>query len=214
MMRARLFGVAALTLTLAACATPPVDQPPSLPSPTPPSSSIPAPPSLPAPVPPAPIPPAPSSPASESGSGEATTADERRDVLDKSLDDSLGEFDKTLEEEQRRTAAERDARTATDSSGAGEGGGRAAAEPGSREGDLRSERGMAAGRADNNAGDRQDRGTVSGGSGAPNRGVESGDDDDIVARRLRRAAEQETDPELKEKLWKEYQDYKRNSKGG
>jgi hypothetical protein len=31
---------------------------------------------------------------------------------------------------------------------------------------------------------------------------------------LRRAAEQETDPELKEKLWKEYQDYKRNSKGG
>ena len=26
--------------------------------------------------------------------------------------------------------------------------------------------------------------------------------------------EDETDPELKEKLWKEYQDYKRNAKGG
>ena len=46
------------------------------------------------------------------------------------------------------------------------------------------------------------------------RGIPSGDDDDIVARRLRRAAEQETDPELKEKLWKEYIEYKKNSKGG
>jgi hypothetical protein len=34
-------------------------------------------------------------------------------------------------------------------------------------------------------------------------------DDDIVARQLREAAERETDPELKEKLWKEYEDYKR-----
>jgi hypothetical protein len=63
-------------------------------------------------------------------------------------------------------------------------------------------------------GDRRDRGTVSGGgSGAPDRDP-FGDDDDIVARRLRRAAEQETDPELKEKLWKEYIEYKKNSKGG
>ena len=36
-------------------------------------------------------------------------------------------------------------------------------------------------------------------------------DDDIVARQLREAAEKETDPELKEKLWKEYEDYKRNT---
>jgi hypothetical protein len=32
-----------------------------------------------------------------------------------------------------------------------------------------------------------------------------------VARRLRKAAEQETDPELKEKLWKEYINYKKNA---
>ena len=51
------------------------------------------------------------------------------------------------------------------------------------------------------------------GSGAPDRGIPSGEDDDIVARRLRRAAEQETDPELKEKLWKEYAEYKRNAQG-
>ncbi len=205
MMRTKHGLLAIVAMTLAACATPPVDQPPSLPSPTsPPTGGIPAPPSL----------PTPSSPTPESGSGEATTADERREVLDKSLDDSLGEFDKTLEEEQRRTAAERDLRTASTGGAASEGAGRAAAEPGSREGDLRSERGMAAGRSENQAGDRQDRGAVGAGSGAPNRGVESGDDDDIVARRLRRAAEQEIDPELKEKLWKEYQDYKRNAKGG
>jgi hypothetical protein len=38
-------------------------------------------------------------------------------------------------------------------------------------------------------------------------------DDDIIARRLRRAAENETDPELREKLWDEYRDYKENTKG-
>jgi hypothetical protein len=38
-----------------------------------------------------------------------------------------------------------------------------------------------------------------------------GHDDDIVARQLREAAEKETDPELKAKLWKEYEDYKRES---
>jgi hypothetical protein len=39
----------------------------------------------------------------------------------------------------------------------------------------------------------------------------SGEDDDIVARQLREAAEKETDPELKEKLWQEYEEYKRNT---
>jgi hypothetical protein len=36
-------------------------------------------------------------------------------------------------------------------------------------------------------------------------------DDDIVARQLREAAEEETDPELREKLWKEYEQYKKNT---
>ncbi len=211
MMQKSVYWAAIAALTLAGCATPPVVQPPSLPSPTPPpTGGIPSPPSVPAPSPSE----GSNKPAPSEETGEATTADERRDVLDKSLDDSLGEFDKTLNEEQRRTAAERDARTASSGNSGGDGGGRGAAEPGSREGDLRSERGMAAGGSANQAGDRQDRGTVGAGSGAPNRGVDAGDDDDIVARRLRRAAEQETDPELKEKLWKEYQDYKRNAKGG
>lgn len=36
------------------------------------------------------------------------------------------------------------------------------------------------------------------------------EDDDIVARQLREAAENEPDPELKEKLWKEYEEYKKS----
>ena len=38
--------------------------------------------------------------------------------------------------------------------------------------------------------------------------IPSGDDDDVVARQLREAAEAETDPEVKEKLWEEYRKYK------
>jgi hypothetical protein len=41
--------------------------------------------------------------------------------------------------------------------------------------------------------------------------VLSGSDNDIVARRLRRAAEQETNPVLRAKLWKEYTDYRQGT---
>ena len=39
--------------------------------------------------------------------------------------------------------------------------------------------------------------------------IPSGQNDDVVARQLREAAESETDPELREKLWEEYRKYKR-----
>lgn len=146
--------------------------------------------------------------------GSATTADERRAVLDRELDKSLGEFDETLRREQDRVAQERDSRAATAAGSAdvegvaGVGGAREA-----RAGDLKSDaaarEASTAQRGSESKGDTN----VGGGSGAPNRGIPSGEDDDIVARRLRRAAEQETDPELKEKLWKEYVDYKRGAQG-
>ena len=41
--------------------------------------------------------------------GGAQTSDERRQSGEKSLDDSLGDFDKTLKKEQERVAKERDA---------------------------------------------------------------------------------------------------------
>jgi hypothetical protein len=48
------------------------------------------------------------------------------------------------------------------------------------------------------------------GSSSKNQRRTDYDDDDIVARQLREAAENETDPELKEKLWREYEEYKKN----
>ena len=47
-------------------------------------------------------------------------------------------------------------------------------------------------------------------SGQPS-GVPDGSDDDVVARQLREAAEKETDPELKKKLWEEYKKYKQGT---
>ena len=38
------------------------------------------------------------------------------------------------------------------------------------------------------------------------------EDDDIVARQLREAAENETDPELKRKLWEKYEEYKKSTR--
>lgn len=50
----------------------------------------------------------------------------------------------------------------------------------------------------------------SGGTGTPPGSYTPSPDDDIVARQLREAAEKETDPELKAKLWKEYEEYKKS----
>lgn len=147
-------------------------------------------------------------------SGRSTTADERRAVFDDRLDRSLDQFDKLLHEEQRRTAEEHDARTAARQEAAEDSGSNDAdSENGGREGDLRSERAVTNGSSGAEIESRRERGSPAPGSGSPDRGTPSGDDDDVVARRLRRAAEQETDSELKEKLWKEYLEYKRNVQG-
>ncbi len=60
------------------------------------------------------------------------------------------------------------------------------------------------------ADDKQNKGAASGESGAGDDDNINTQDDDIVARQLRDAAEKETDPELKEKLWKEYREYKKS----
>jgi hypothetical protein len=46
------------------------------------------------------------------------------------------------------------------------------------------------------------------GNGATAQKISPGSDNDIVARRLRKAAEQETDPAVRAKLWKEYANYR------
>ena len=65
-------------------------------------------------------------------------------------------------------------------------------------------------------GGRDGAGGRAGTAGRPSDGtrpedVGDGNDDDIVARQLREAAELETDPELKEKLWEEYRRYKKGT---
>lgn len=132
----------------------------------------------------------------------AQTLDERRAALDKRFNDSLGSFDSRLRAEQQKVARERDARqTAVVTVASSSGDGNVGSNPPARSGDLKSDR--SAGGTNGSAG----------GNGAVANEVPDGNDDDIVARRLRKAAEQETDPELKDKLWKEYVEYKRNTPG-
>jgi len=146
----------------------------------------------------------------DGGASAPQTAEERHAALDKQLNDSLGAFDARLHKEQQKTAEERDARqatvattaTATESPGPSQGadgaGKQNARGETSRAGDLKSEKVAGA------------NGSASG-NGATATVIPDGNDDDIVARRIRKAAELETDPELKDKLWKEYVEYKKNT---
>jgi hypothetical protein len=158
-----------------------------------------------------------------SAGARAQTPEERRAALDKRLEGSLGTFDDTLRREQKTVAEEKDANDAaassdsdsSDSKSSDESGsakpeglpaeasepGRSRGETPTRPGDLKSDK-------DREANDPNKPG---GGSGASGDKIPDGSDDDIVAKRLRKAAEQETDPELKEKLWKEYIEYKKNA---
>jgi hypothetical protein len=169
----------------------------------------------------------------------AKTPAEQRADLDGKLDASLGRFDEQLRREQQRTAAERDTRATARADGAAVDAADAAdGEVGNgdkpanddirrdRAGDLKSDglqrnsdgtAGIADGGetvdADGEGGADAGNNLGRGGGGRAAKPIPSGQDDDIVARRLRRAAENETDPELKEKLWNEYRDYKENTKG-
>lgn len=153
-------------------------------------------------------------------------------MAERKLDDSLGSFDRELASERERVAKERDARTAAGSAADAPGASDAASRAGDgatadnssastaagtavdslppnsqRAGDLKSER-SARGAQDKEA---AAAGSASGSAnGAAGRNIPDGSDDDIIARRLRKAAEQETDPELKERLWQEYIEYKRS----
>lgn len=158
-------------------------------------------------------------------SGDARTPEERREGVDGALDASLETFDDQLRREQQRTAQERDARAA----GRADGSAVDAAQRGGQEnegrdrsGDLRSESAQD-GKNGKDSKDSKDTGgdqaagsamPQGGGGASAGKALPTGEDDDIIARRLRKAAEAETDPELKEKLWKEYRDYKENTRGG
>ncbi len=157
------------------------------------------------------------------------TAEEQVAALDEMLMTGLGEYDERLLREQERIKAA----TPNDNSGSGgEGdgmgggmGGEGGGADGSGDGDASANTdGEADGQSESNSesgttGGQSEGGAVDSSEGSGDTGSDSeqpedvgdGSDDDVVARQLREAAEKETDPELKAKLWEEYRRYKRGT---
>jgi hypothetical protein len=142
------------------------------------------------------------------------TLDEQIAVLDAELFSGLGEFDEMLLREQERIKAE--APMSDAAGGGGGGGGSGDADPGEgAEGASGSENGFGTatvgGEGSYGAGAGPGAQQQGGRQGVPP-DIPDGSDDDVVARQLREAAEKETDPELKKKLWEEYRKYKQGTR--
>jgi hypothetical protein len=135
----------------------------------------------------------------------AQTSDERASALGRKLDNSLEDFDGMLLKEKQALESERAARAPGSDQGSA-GGENASGVPAVPAGATTD--GEADGEAQATRG--QDRTGSTGVDGRPPvpGDIPDGHDDDIVARQLREAAEQETDPVLREKLWQEYRNYK------
>ncbi|HSO62515.1 MAG TPA: hypothetical protein VLR50_15895 [Desulfobacterales bacterium] len=147
---------------------------------------------------------------------------DRLKVLDRQFNESLASFDEMLLKELRliqaasakrmqglseaaaeagRQAGEKGSTTETAGSGTA-GGGSEKEGAGTEQAKTSEGSGKPGGAAGSGQG--------TGGTGAPAGSYTPSPDDDIVARQLREAAEKETDPDLKAKLWKEYEAYKRS----
>ena len=169
-------------------------------------------------------------PAGGSGGGagisNATTNAEEVAALDAKLSGSLADFDRLLLEEARK-ARERAPSASSASAYGGSSGGGQAGGSGARQSQSKDARapqsstGTGGGKParSGSAGpgspggriDGEDPGTP-GATAAVPPDVGDGNDDDIVARQIRKAAESETDPELRKKLWDEYRKYKQGTK--
>lgn len=155
------------------------------------------------------------------------TQDEKTSELDGGFLSALGEFDEMLLKEEGKVAArvpsQRESGTSSENgtsgeageSGSGEAGGQGEGTEGEAVADGRSE-----GQPDQSGGAPGTQSKPGAGNagidhskyGAPGGKLPPPEDDDIVARQLREAAEKEPDPELKKKLWEEYWKYKGVSK--
>jgi hypothetical protein len=165
------------------------------------------------------------------------TPEEERAALDGRLQVALAEFDdmlleqqQALEEKQRQDPLPSREDPASPR-GAGGSGAQTASGGGAGQSAGQQGRGQQAGMqgggpaGDNSTGGSQDSGGAAGGDSSTG-GVEGdraqgdprvpkdvgdGRDDDVVARQLREAAMKEEDPELREKLWDEYREYKKSA---
>jgi hypothetical protein len=154
--------------------------------------------------------------------GEAKSQAEETAELEGAFLSSLGDFDDSLLKEEEKVAARVPSQRESGSSSASGSSGRAgdSEDTGSGENGESEEQGEGTtddqGR-EGQAGTAQDSTSRSGSQGsgveqstygAPGGKLPPPEDDDIVARQLREAAEKEPDPELKKKLWEEYWKYK------
>ena len=153
---------------------------------------------------------------------ESTEAENTARMIDQ-LNGSLGEFDERLLREQDRVKAKKP-RTESDSttSAGGDAGG-----SGDQAGDGDGEEGQqgeaSGGKSvgtsgkvgsveEGQPGSSSQKGaqgkSLPGTKSSAPADIPDGSNDDVIARQLREAAEKETDPELKKKLWDEYRRYK------
>lgn len=146
------------------------------------------------------------------------TEEEKKSAIEARLNELEGEVDGDLQKRQqeiRQKAAAGSARPGSGGGGTGGGGagagvgGASSASPGS----------TWVPPAERSASTGSTTGQPSASSSPGNRGgpasrnpTDGGSDDDVVARQLREAAEKESDPVLKEKLWAEYRKYKESRK--
>ena len=141
------------------------------------------------------------------------TLDEQLAVLDAELFAGLGEFDEMLLREQERVRAAAPMTDAAVGGGAGDAGmseGADGADGAEDEFGAESEDGNGA--SSSNGGGAGPGSRRQGGRAGVPPDIPDGSDDDVVARQLREAAEKETDPELKKKLWEEYRKYKKGTR--
>jgi hypothetical protein len=173
---------------------------------------------------------------------ETHTQAEKTASMDKQLFASLGEFDELLLKEEKkvssRVPSQRESgssgRDGTSESGGGSGqpgesgdgtGDQAGSGPTSADAGETASSSAQSGQAVGAGTAPGTQGSVGAGAGAGDADIDHSaygapggklpppQDDDIVARQLREAAEKETDPELKKKLWEEYWKYKGVKKG-
>jgi hypothetical protein len=171
---------------------------------------------------------------------ETHTRAEQTASMDRQLFASLGEFDELLLKEEEKVSSRvpsqretggngRDSLSGGSGTSSGKGGesgdgtaGAGGASPASTGTDgagTSSSRSGQTSQSETSAGSGSGAGAGDAGIdhsayGAPGGKLPPPQDDDIVARQLREAAEKETDPELKKKLWEEYWKYKGVKKGG
>lgn len=147
------------------------------------------------------------------------TRAERIAGMDAEFSAGLGEYDEMLLREQERVRAAATRREAGAGGGAagqgageaGSGGNGAERTGDAADGEPEKVQGGGANAEDTGSGTGRGAEKTSRSAVTPP-DIPDGSDDDVVARQLREAAEKETDPQLRAKLWDEYRKYKRGTR--